>query len=82
MFHVIHDVNAPGTHVALTPQALDALPHAEQVRILRGDIAEMWRAHNHNAQVIARLTRDIQQLERENGQLRAAAGVRSRKIQN
>ena len=40
----------------LNSEALAALPLHEQVAILRRDLAEMWRAHNHNAHVIHLLT--------------------------
>lgn len=39
----------------LTPDALAALPPLEQIVILRRDLAEMWRAHNHNTHVICLL---------------------------
>ena len=37
---------------------------------LQRDLAEMWRAHNHNAQVISTLTHSLSRMEEENARLR------------
>ena len=71
MFHIIEQPALQiNTHSSLTPGALAALPHAEQVQILQRDLVEMWRAHNHNAQVISTLTHSLARMEEENAQLR------------
>ena len=64
MFHQIQTQRIKTeSNSQLTPENFDALSLWQQNRILRQDIAEMWRAHNHNAQVIATLTQDNERLK-------------------
>ena len=64
---MFHEIRQPpprpsDTSAPLNSEALAALPLHEQVAILRRDLAEMWRAHHHNAHVIHLLTLENERL--------------------